>query len=205
MDFELVSKLSFGLVSSMGTVALVFYNLGQARKVRAELLEKFEEAVSRENIHSTTELFRLIHGLRMSYRDIATLVKNDQCSKIIYALKKTPGMVSYRDGEFRYSGIAGSRVFRLINTWFTRLSIWFFGLLALGSLTMFAFGEGATSIAGFVFLIFCSFFLALQVRQRNYDRMIQNIVEPEHNTYEPSLNQQAIVIFLAAPAANLNP
>lgn len=181
MDLELASKLSFGLVSSMGTAALVFYNLGQARKVRAELLEKFEEAVSREHIHSTTELFRLIHGLRMSYRDITTLIQNEQCSKIIYALKKTPGMVSYNDGEFRYSGIAGSRVFRIINTWFTRLSIWLFGSLTLGSLAMFVFGEGAASVAGFVFLIFCSFFLALQVRQRNYDRMIQNIVEPGHN------------------------
>jgi len=192
MDVELILKLGFGLMSSLGTVALVSYNLGQARKVRAELLEKFEEAVSQERIHSVTELFRLIHGPRMSYKDITTLIQKDQCSKIIYALKKTPGMVSYSDGEFRYSGIAGSRVFRLIDIWFTRLSIWFFGLLALGSLAMFVFGEEATSVAGFVFLAICSFLLALQVRQRNYDRMIENIVEPAHNNQmEPTADALA--------------
>lgn len=181
MDLELISRLGFGLISSLGTIALIFYNFGQARKVRADLVEKFEEAVSRKSIHSVTELFRLIHGLRMSYVDITELVQNDQCSKIIYALKKTPGMVSYDEGEFKYAGIAGNRVFRFINEWFTKISIGLFGVLALASLAMFVFGQGATAVAGFIFLLFCSSLLTFQLRQRNYDRMVQNLVEPGHS------------------------
>src|SRR5690606_40611368 len=99
MDFETASKLIFGVISSLGTMALVFYNMSQTRKLRTELLEKFEEAVNRKNKHSSTELFRLIHGLRMNYSDVVELVKHDDCSKIIYALKKTPGIVSFKNGE----------------------------------------------------------------------------------------------------------
>lgn len=181
MDLEIISKLGFGLVSSLGTVALISYNFGQARKVRSDLVEKFEEAVSRKSIHSVTELFRLIHGLRMSYADITELIQDDQCSKIIYALKKTPGMVSYSEGEFKYAGIAGNRAFRFINEWFTRISIGFFGVLTLGSLAMFVFGQESAAVAGFIILLFCSSILTFQIRQKNYDRMVQNLVDPGHN------------------------
>lgn len=125
MDIEVISKLTFGLISSLGTIALVLFNMGQARKIKAELLEKFEEAVARESIHSATELFRLIHGLRMSYGDIIELIQHEQCSKIIYALKKTPGMVSYERGEFRYTRIARNNLFRFIDRWFYLSSILF--------------------------------------------------------------------------------
>lgn len=179
MDFDTISKLAFGLVSSLGTIALVFFNLSQARKVKAELLEKFEVAVTRESIHSVTELFRLIHGLRMSYKDIVELIRHDKCSKIIHALKKTPGIVSYVNGEFQYTNIAKSRIFRFLDVWFTRLSIAIFSALCLLSWGMVGFGNAVTSILGFGFLIFCSIMLTLQLRQRAYNQMIQSLVEPE--------------------------
>ncbi|MFB2640938.1 hypothetical protein ACE02D_01380 [Shewanella bicestrii] len=192
MDIEVISKLAFGLVSSLGTIALVLFNMGQSRKIKAELLEKFEEAVGRGSIHSVTELFRLIHGLRMSYGDIIELIRHEQCSKIIYALKKTPGMVSYEGGEFRYTQIARNRFFRFIDLWFLRLSIGFFSIFGLLSLGMLGFGHGATSVAGFVFLLCCSVMLAVQLRQRTYDQMIQRLIEPEHNNQmQPTANASA--------------
>jgi hypothetical protein len=192
MDIEVISKLAFGLVSSLGTIALVLFNIGQSRKIKAELLEKFEEAVDRESIHSVTELFRLIHGLRMSYGDIIELIRHEQCSKIIYALKKTPGMVSYEKGEFRYTKIARNRFFRFIDRWFLRLSLGFFSILGLLSLGVLGFGDGATSVVGFVFLLFCSVMLAVQLRQRAYDQMVQCLIEPEHNNQmQPTANASA--------------
>ncbi|WP_321323528.1 hypothetical protein [Thiomicrorhabdus sp.] len=180
MDIDVLSKLAFGLVSSLGTIALILFNIGQARKIKAELLEKFEEAVQRESIHSVTELFRLIHGLRMSYGDILELIRHEQCSKIIYALKKTPGIVSYEGGEFKYTLIARNRFFRFIDRWFMRLSIGFFSLLGVLSLALFGLGHGSTSVISFVFLLFSSVMLALQLRQRAYDQMVERLIEPEH-------------------------
>ena len=181
MDFDVASKLIFGFISALGTIALVFYNMGQSRKAKAELLEKFEEAVDRKNKHSTTEIFRLIHGLRMSYSDVIELIEHDDCSKVIYALKKTPGMVSFRNGEFQYAGMGRNKLFRWVDRWFLRATIVFFGFVAVISLAFLGFGEGATSIAGFIFLIFSSMMLALQLRQRAYDQMVQELVTPEHN------------------------
>src|SRR5690554_3132315 len=156
MDFETASKLIFGVISSLGTMALVFYNMSQTRKLRTELLEKFEEAVNRKNKHSSTELFRLIHGLRMNYSDVVELVKHDDCSKIIYALKKTPGIVSFKNGEFQYTGIGKNKVFRYLDRWFTRFSIYFFGSLLLCSLAIMGISEGLSSVAGFLLVIFNS-------------------------------------------------
>ncbi len=189
MDIEVISKLAFGIVSSLGTIALILFNMGQARKIKAELLDKFEEAVARESIHSVTELFRLIHGLRMSYVDIIELIRHDQCSKIIYALKKTPGMVYYENGEFRYTRMARNGLFRFFDRWFLRLSISLFSILGLFSLGMLGFGNGATSVAGFIFLLFCSVMLAVQLRQRAYDQMVQRLIEPgRNNQMQPTAN-----------------
>ena len=181
MKIEGISKLAFGLVSSLGTIALIPFNIGQSRKIKAELLEKFEEAVDRESVHSVTELFRLTHGLRMSYGDIIELIRHEQCSKIIYALKKTPRMVSYERGEFCYTQISRIRFFRFIYRWFLRLSIGLFSILGLLSLGMLGFGHGAISISGFIFLLFCSVILAAQLRQRAYDQIVQRLIKPEHN------------------------
>jgi hypothetical protein len=181
MDFDIATKLVFGVISSLGTMALIFYNMGQARKMKAELLEKFEEAINRESKHSATELFRLIHGLRMNYSDVAELVKHDGCSKIIYALKKTPGIVSFKNGTFQYTNVGRNKVFRYIDCCFTHFSIFFFGGLLLVSLAVMGMSEGASSVAGFLFVIFSSVMLAVQLRQRAYDQMIESLVSPEHN------------------------
>lgn len=182
MDFDVTTKLLFGCISVLGTMTLVFLNLSQARKIKAELLEKFDEAVSRSNKHSVTELFRLIHGLRMSYTDIIELISHDSCSKIIYALKKTPGFVSYDNGEFRYTKFANTRNFRFIDRWFLRLSIFIFSVFVLLSLGMLTFGNGTMAAAGFIFLISSSILLAVQLRQRSYDQMVANLVEPVHSS-----------------------
>ena len=179
MDYELTTKLLLGSISALGTMALVFFNLSQTRKLKAELLKEFEDAVSRTNRHSVTELFRLIHGLRMSYNDIIKLIEHDSCSKIIHALKKTPGLVYYANGEFRYSRIASAKAFQFIDRLFLRLSIYIFSAFTFLSFLMLAFGSGPTAVVGFVFLIFSSMILAIQLRQRSHDQMVANLIEPE--------------------------
>ncbi|WP_422139054.1 hypothetical protein [Endozoicomonas sp. ALC020] len=180
MEFTELSKLLFGLVTAIGTVAVTLFNLGQTRKVRAELLEKLDDAVHKEQKHSATELFRLLHGLRMSHSDIVELLKHDECSKIIYALKKTPGIVTYKSGEFSYTKIGRNKVFRFLDHWSGVIGLYFFGFLTLFFLAMFAFGKGGIAIAGAIFMVFFAFLFGLQLRQRNYDFMVKNLIESEH-------------------------
>lgn len=88
MEFDL-AKLILASMSAIGTMAVVFYNVGQTRKIKSELLREFEEAISRGNKHSVTELFRLIHGLRMSYTDIRELINHDNCVGATITCNKT--------------------------------------------------------------------------------------------------------------------
>ena len=181
MNFEITTKIIFGSVSAFGTIAIVFYNFGQTRKIRAELLEKFEESISKSNKHSATELFRLLHGLRMSYTDIVELITRDNCSKIIYALKKTPGIVCYENGEFRYTNVGRNKIYQFVDRWIMKTGIVLFSVVAVISFGFFTFGKGSISIVSFVILIFSVTMFALQLRQKNYDRMVSNLINPEHN------------------------
>jgi hypothetical protein len=190
VDSVEIGKLFIGIVTAVGTIAVASFNFGQARKVKAELLEKFELVLEKEKKHSVTELFRLIHGLRMSYTDIVELVKHDDCSKIIYALSKTPGLVCYEQGEFRYTGIAKSLLFQFCDRWFTRLAILVLMLASLGSLTVAIYAKNlAVTASGFVMVAVFSFVLATQLRQRRYDRMVANLIHPtqtQQNAQQPA-------------------
>jgi uncharacterized membrane protein YvbJ len=82
MEFtETAIKLTLGLITTISTIAITYFNLGQTRKLKAELLDKFESAVAKAEKHSVAELFSLIHGLRMNYTDIVELIKHDDCIK----------------------------------------------------------------------------------------------------------------------------
>jgi hypothetical protein len=180
MDSE-ITKLFFGLITALGTIAVAFLNFGQTRKIKAELLEKFETALEKSQKHSTTELFRLIHGLRMNYADIVELVKHDECSKIVYALGKSPGLVCYEQGEFRYTGIGKNPMFKFLDRWCTRAIMAFFGAISLGSYAAIACSRNPKVIAfGFVSLAVSSFIFATQLRQIRYDRMVSNLIHPGH-------------------------
>jgi predicted PurR-regulated permease PerM len=192
MEFDGITKLIFGIVSAIGTAAVVFLTLRQATKVKAELLEKFETALEKSQKHSVAELFRLIHGVRMSYSDIAELVKHDECIKIIYAIKKTPGMVSYKNKAFTYTGIGTSPIFRFIDRWFTKFGITFFVFISLVSLLMLVIGNGATAITGFLFLIVSVAMFVMQINEHRYNQMVSNLISPEDsNPIEPTVNVPA--------------
>jgi len=181
MEFDVITRLIFGIVSAIGAAAVAVLTLRQAKKVNAELLEKFEAALDKSQKHSAAELFRLIHGVRMSYSDIAELVKHDECIKIIYAIKKTPGMVSYENRAFTYTGIGKKPIFRFIDRWFTKFGIAFFVSISLISLYMIVVGDVATMLTGFLFMIVSVAMLVMQNNEQRYNQMVSNLISPEDN------------------------
>jgi len=179
MEVTEFTKIIFGMITATGTAALTYFNLSQTRKVTAELLEKFEVAIEKSQKHSVTEIFRLIHGLRMSYSDIMQLIQHDECSKIIFALRKTPGIVCYRNGTFQYTPIGKSSAFKFFDIWSTRFTIGTFSVLTLSSFLLLVFGDGTSSVLGFVFMIMFSYLLGTQLRQNRHDQMITSLVNDE--------------------------
>ncbi|EGR3971292.1 hypothetical protein DDN72_17765 [Vibrio cholerae] len=174
-----IGNLFFGLIASIGTVVATLYNVGQVRKINAELLASFEIALEKQNKHSVTELFRLIHGLRMNYSDIVVLVNDDNCSKIIYALKKTPGIVSFENGKFQYSGVGKIRLFMMADRFFRWGGLALSAIVAIFALWLLAFGGSGEVIAGIALIFPASIGIGLSLRSNRYDKMVSSLVSNE--------------------------
>lgn len=181
MEITETSKIIFGVVAAVGVLVMAFLNMEQAKKTKSELIEKFELALVKAQKLTVAELFRLIFGLRMNYSDIVELVKNDDCLKIIYALKKTPGYVCYENGVFKYTGIGKSRMFHFADKWLTKLGILFLTVLLIVAYSMVVFGDGAMMIGGFILTVVFAAMLGVQIRKRRYDSMVATLV----NRVEP--------------------
>jgi hypothetical protein len=181
MELDILTKIIIGIISSLGTAGVMFLNFRQAAKLKAELLEKLDSAVRNNKKHTATELFRLIHGVRMSFADVKALIQHDECSKIIYALKKTPGIVAYKSGNFEYSGLGKNTLYRFIDRWITKIGLFIFSTLSVVFVLVFSFGHGKTSITGFIMMIIFTALTTAQLKQRRYDRMIDNLVNTAPN------------------------
>ncbi len=181
MEFAELSKIIFGVVTAMGTIALTYFNMSQTRKITAELLEKFEVALEKKQKNSVTELFRLIHGLRMNYTDICELISDDNCSQIIYSLKKTPGLVCYQDGSFQYTSIGQNKLFKFIDKWVSRFGVAAFSLFIISGFFLLAFSDGSALFFGFVIIMLFSFMLGRQLRENRHNQLIDSLVNSEYN------------------------
>lgn len=180
MEFDIITRAFLAVVSLLGSVTAVFLYARQAEKIKSELLEKFELALEKSQKHSVTELFRLIHGLRMSYSDIVELIKHDECIKIIYSIKKTPGIVCYENGQFSYTNMGERSVYQLTNRWITKIGIYFFSGLFIISLITMLIGSGLLAVIGFIFMLISAVMLAMDMKQHRYDQMVANLIHTNH-------------------------
>lgn len=175
-----IMKAVAGLISALGTIAVYKYNFSQSEKAHAELIEKFEHALSQEKKHAACELFRMLHGLRMDYEDIQAICRSSKVSKIIFALKKTGGMVKYEGGRVQYTEFFEKRWVRIFNKYIMRTLTYGMGVIIALSIILMVFLDGPASLAMLVFVIPCAAFLAMQVKDIRHDMMVESLIdEPE--------------------------
>lgn len=174
MEFEL-TKLVAPVLSALATIAAYNLNKLQVQKSRAELLEKLTDAIERNQNYLATELFQMLHGLRLDYSDVRAICSDDASTQIIYALKKTPGMVRFEDGKFLYTELFQSRWFKTANRIASKIvtsSLWFLTLVVIFSA---AISDGPVSIAMSIILVPILAVLALEARSKRYDRMVEKL------------------------------
>ena len=174
-DFEALKAVA-GVVSALGAVAVYKFNNAQTKKVRAELIEKFELALEKQQKHAATELFRLLHGLRMEFDDVSTICEHNKAPKIILALQKTPGMVKFENGQFKYTDFFEKKWVRNSNRWITRALAYLVGGLTVMLIGLMATLEGAAALAMLIFVIPSAAFLGMQLKDIRHDKMVESIV-----------------------------
>ena len=175
-------KAIAGLASALGTVAVYRFNLAQAKRSRAELIEKLEKALENGSKHSVCELFHILHGLPMDYADVRAICDSDRASKIVLALQRTPGMVKHEGGSFQYTELYKKpwvrRSYRVILT----IGAATFGLFTLALIAIMTTMQGISAVAMLVFVIPLFAFLTVQLKDLQHERMVNSLfLDREHN------------------------
>jgi hypothetical protein len=176
MEITEISKFFFATITAISTIAVTFYNIGQSQKTRVEILERFEHAVESKRKHSVSELFRILHGLRMNYTDIVTLIEDDECSKIIYALKKTPGLVCYENGMFQYNHQSSSKLWNLFGTFIPKMIAGITGSILISMVFLATFTAGVQSLTAWVMVVGISIVFGATIKQIQYNNLVDKLV-----------------------------
>jgi len=69
MEFEVIGKFTIAVITAIGSIAITNLNLNQSRKVRDELLAALDEAIESGKAHTACELFKMVHGIKIGYKD----------------------------------------------------------------------------------------------------------------------------------------
>lgn len=99
-----------------------------------------------------SEAFFQLTGLRLSYNDICHIVNENNINKILFYIKKYPGVYEYKNGKFKYTK-QFTLTFQKIDKYINILMIWSFGILSLLFVLVVAFVDSLVfKIEYFIYL-----------------------------------------------------
>lgn len=182
-SFNIFNALA-GTASVLGAVAVYQFKLSQSKKARADLLVQLDDAIAQEKKHSAGELFYLLHDLRMNFEDIQAICGDSRSSKIVHALRKTPGIVTHTNGQFQYTGLFQKIWVRRINRLAMKLLAYAMAFIALVSIVLMGFLDGAGALGLLVIVAPLAAFFGMQVKDIQHDNMVESLVRSDDSQVE---------------------
>jgi hypothetical protein len=177
-SFSIFNVLA-GIASVMGAVAVYQFKISQSKKARADLLTQLDDSIAQNKKHSAGELFYLLHGLRMNFEDIQAICADSRSAKIVYALRKTPGIVTHENGRFKYTGMFENAWIRRGNKFFMKLLAYAMAATALFSIILMGFLEGTQALALLIVVAPLAAFFGMQVKDIQHDNMVESLVRSD--------------------------
>ncbi|MBK8971832.1 MAG: hypothetical protein IPM37_10835 [Hahellaceae bacterium] len=175
-EVEIFNALA-GLITALGTVTVFKFNSAQAMKHRAELLEMLNKAIATNDKHATTEIFLMLHKLRMSFSDIKAICEDNNSSKIIRILQTNFGAVTYLDSQLQYRSMLKKPKVRKFATAVTRFGALLMGLVTAVLIFLMTITEGKVAVSLLIFAVPFSAVLALQLWDLRQDKLIGEMIE----------------------------
>ncbi|MCP4704983.1 MAG: hypothetical protein GY865_10260, partial [candidate division Zixibacteria bacterium] len=123
------------------------------------------------------ELFYLLHGSKRNYKEILAIANNDDVSKILYALKKTPGIVEFENNELKYTALFGHPMVKFINQTVSKWLTYAMGACTICLIIIFPMTDGITSFTFLIFIIPCFAVLTMQIKDMRYEQMVNEMVQ----------------------------
>lgn len=173
---EDIIRILPGFAALAGSIVAYITARNHAIKSKLDLIRRFSEAISNRNKYEVQQLFFLLHGLRMKYRDIQQLVNLEDSASILYVISKRSGMIWFDSGKLEFRSMFKSHFVRKA---FDYVSI--FLMIAMLTVVLISFvvlllSEGKYTIASSSMLIFFGFFLLLQIRDFVFDKKAYELI-----------------------------
>lgn len=179
MEYSDLIKLLIGLISAFGAIVGYKLNSIKSKQAQAELIKQFENALENDNKYSTCELFALIYGINMDYKDILEITKRDDLNKVLYLLKKSPGVVAFKSGKLKYNTVFEKPWVRTIEKHISKSLTYGAGILTVLLILMMPFANGALITITLALLVIAFTIFTLELREMLHGNMIRKMVEIE--------------------------
>lgn len=157
MDYSYLFDVLIQLSTPFVSLWLSYLFLNKREDRRLQLLANLTKKIKDDNYtkFEVCEIFRQITKLRMNYLDMEHLIKDDNVILLVYFLNKYPKYLRYESQKLSYYNNFKNSILRKSSTYFSIFAEWFFFILTLIALLLFAFSENSYQTVYSGILLFC--------------------------------------------------
>lgn len=132
------------VLSIIGVIVTVIMSQLSIKRLREErnlkLLDRLSIVMDKVNVNNKFEvsiLFENLTGLKLTYREIKSILNQNDSLWIINTLKLFPGIVKYEGNKLNYNGLFINNKFRSTFHFIEGFYLFFFGFILLSSIYLF--------------------------------------------------------------------
>jgi hypothetical protein len=168
------------IITAISSIIVAYIANNKREERILSLLQKLTELTKNDthNKFEVSKLFEMTTGLKVSYSDIRKIISDDNSIWIIHMLKKTPGLVSYQDGDLTYNDKFKNKKIRFSIDLIEQFYLYSSFILMSASVVLFTFSNSLELKAFFGILLFVfTFAWVFMLRSRGYSKKVKEIVE----------------------------
>jgi len=101
LELEEILKLLVSVVSIIGASIAAIYKAKETKKIKIELLTKLDESIENDKKNTACEVFNMIYGMNIPYKELKSLLSSDDANEKIRLLKAKSEAVTLEHGELK--------------------------------------------------------------------------------------------------------
>lgn len=175
------------VITAISSIIVAYIANNKKQERNHSLLKELTILLNQETIknkYEVSKIFEFITGLKMNYSDIKELVNRDDSIQIISALKKTPGLVTYKNKKLEYHKNFKPKGIRKAIFYFEKFSLYISFIIMVVSMIFLTFSNNFSikSLSG-IFLFLSAFMWMSALKSINYTQELEEIIKAEEGNF----------------------
>ena len=175
------------IITAISSIIIAYIANNKKQERNHNLLKELTILLNQENIknkYEVSKIFEFITGLKMNYSDIKELVNRDDSIQVISALKKTPGLVTYKNKKLEYHKNFKPKGIRKAIFYFEKFSLYISFIIMIVSVIFLTFSNNFSikSLSG-IFLFISAFMWMSALKSINYTQELEEIIKSEEGNF----------------------